>query len=74
MLIQRLFECRARAVVIFPDVCASWFPLMQLGCLDTMHIAALGEQGVLFVRDHHLSGEQLFVYPSACLLDFTKVD
>lgn len=59
---QYLFEYQAEVVVIMPDFDGAWFPVMQHGCLETMMIADPGEQSV-FVRDHHLRGEQpTFVY------------
>lgn len=60
-------------MVLLLDIGASSFPLVQHGYLETMRIAGLSEKSV-FVRDHHLLGEQQFAFHQcgmiAALLDF----
>lgn len=63
VLIQRLLlECRAQVVLLLPYIRAAWFPLMTFRYVDEMHVTHQGDQTV-FVPDHHMKGEQSFVYP-----------
>ena len=75
-LIQRWFECKTQAVVLLPDIRPAWFSLMKLGLVDKMRMTEPGDRSV-FIRDHHLKGEQPFVYPAwgmaACRLDFSMM-
>ena len=61
-------------MVLLPDIRPAWFSLMKRGVVDKMRVTEPGDITV-FIRDHHLKGEQPFVYLAwgmfACLLDYS---
>lgn len=60
-VVQHLFECRARAVVLVPDTRPYWYPLLAQGCNRSVLVAAKGQRGA-FVWPHHRDGLREYVY------------
>ena len=52
VVLQRLEECRARAVVLVPDVKKTWHPLLEGATVQSMVLANPGASSVFFRMDH----------------------
>lgn len=52
VVLQRLSECRARAVVVVPDLRKSWYPLLKDATVRSVVLSQPAEESVFFRMDH----------------------
>lgn len=60
-VLQHLAECRARAVVVVPDIRPFWYSRLGQAATKSTIVPAKGQQGT-FVWPHHRDGIREFVY------------
>lgn len=61
VVLQRLAECKARAVVVVPDVQSTWYPMLAEAAVRTLPLSGKGEAGVFF-RMHHHKGKSTYAF------------
>ena len=74
-VVQHLFECHARAVVVVPAIAGPWFPLLSSQERRSVLIAPKGGEGAFAYLHHQRVGLQAFVFRKwamrAVEVDFT---
>lgn len=61
VVLQRMAECGARAVVVVPDQQHTWYPMLADATVRSYTIANQAE-GSVFYRMHHQRGKVSFAF------------